>query len=201
MTPLPAAELRELALAVLTKAGTSEPNAAAVADALIRAELDGIASHGLSRLPFYADQAASGKVDGRAVPEVARVAPAAIRVDARAGFAFPAIDAGIAAVRPVAAETAAAVAAQTAADRAAFVRRLGSVDGVTVSPGASANFVLVQVARGALVRERLRDKGFAVRRCDTFPGLGADWLRLAVPEQPQVAEAFVAALRECLTAR
>jgi (2R)-3-sulfolactate dehydrogenase (NADP+) len=111
MAPLPAAELRDLAARVLVRAGASAANAEAVAVALVRAELDGIPSHGLSRLPFYADQAKSGKVDGGAVPEVVRVAPAALRVDARHGFAYPAIEAAVAALPPVVAETGVAAAA------------------------------------------------------------------------------------------
>lgn len=102
---LPAASLRELAERVLVAAGASAGNAAAVATALVAAELDGIASHGLSRLPFYADQALSGKVDGRAEPELSRPAPAVLRVDARNGFAFPAIAAGLEAAEAAARET------------------------------------------------------------------------------------------------
>ena len=88
-------ELRELAVRVLTAAGTSPGNAASVARALVAADADGIASHGVSRLPAYADQVMSGKVDGFAVPRVTVAAPAALRVDAATGFAFPAIDAGL----------------------------------------------------------------------------------------------------------
>lgn len=91
-------ELRELATAVLEAAGASPEIAATVAAALLAAELDGIASHGLSRLPFYADQVKSGKVDGKAVPEVSCPATALVRVDAKSGFAFPAIEAGLEAV-------------------------------------------------------------------------------------------------------
>ncbi len=97
-----AAELRDLAERVLAAAGVTAANAAAVAAALIAAECDGIASHGLSRLPFYADQAASGKVDGSAIPAVTRSAAAVLRVDARDGFAYPAIGAGLAAGESVA---------------------------------------------------------------------------------------------------
>jgi (2R)-3-sulfolactate dehydrogenase (NADP+) len=98
-------ELRELATRALAAAGTSPPSAASVAAALVAAELDGLASHGLSRLPFYADQVASGKVDGRAVPEVSCPARAAVLVDARSGFAFPAIEAGLARAETVVGET------------------------------------------------------------------------------------------------
>jgi (2R)-3-sulfolactate dehydrogenase (NADP+) len=88
-------ELRNLAAAVLESAGAAPPVAASVAAALVAADLDGIGSHGLSRLPSYADQVRSGKVDGKAVPEISRPASALVRVDARSGFAFPAIDAGL----------------------------------------------------------------------------------------------------------
>lgn len=97
----PASELEDLAARVLIAAGTSSANARSVAAALIAAELDGIPSHGLSRLPFYADQVESGKVDGAAVPELTRPARAVIHVDARDGFAFPAIAAGLAGIEPV----------------------------------------------------------------------------------------------------
>jgi len=36
---------------------------------------------------------------------------------------------------------------------------------------------------GAAVRDRLRAAGFAVRRGDTFPGLGPDWIRIAVRDR------------------
>jgi (2R)-3-sulfolactate dehydrogenase (NADP+) len=103
--PAPAAELQALAVRVLVAAGTAEANAAPTADALIAAELDGLASHGVSRLPFYADQIKAGKVDGKAVPTVSRPAAALIRVDACCGLAFPAIDLGFEAASLVARES------------------------------------------------------------------------------------------------
>lgn len=89
--------LTELATEALIAGNTSEANARMVAAALVAADADGIASHGVSRVPFYADQAASGKVDGHATPQVRRRAAGVIAVDARCGFAFPAIGAGLAA--------------------------------------------------------------------------------------------------------
>ena len=100
-TTISAERARSLARVVLTKAGVDDGPASAVAKALVAAELDGIPSHGLSRLPFYADQVRSGKVNGSARPLVERAAEGVVRVDARDGFAFPAIDAGIAAVDEV----------------------------------------------------------------------------------------------------
>jgi (2R)-3-sulfolactate dehydrogenase (NADP+) len=84
-----------LSLGVLTQAGVLPGNAEAVAKALVAAEADGLASHGLSRLPAYADQVRAGKVDGRAAPRLRKTASAAIMVDACDGFAFPAIAAGL----------------------------------------------------------------------------------------------------------
>jgi len=92
-------DLRDLALRVLKASDTSAENAALVAAALVRADADGIPSHGVARLPVYADQAKAGKVDGFAVPEITETGTAAIRVNARAGFAYPAITAGLAKAR------------------------------------------------------------------------------------------------------
>ncbi|GAB3709954.1 hypothetical protein GCM10027590_02100 [Nocardiopsis nanhaiensis] len=53
--------------------------------------------------------------------------------------------------------------------------------GVAFVP-SRAPFVLVRVGHG--VHGRLRDAGIAVRRADTFPGLDASWIRVAVrPER------------------
>lgn len=84
-------ELRAIVAKALMAHNTSEENARVVARALVAAEADGLGGHGLSRLPSYCGQAGSGKVDGHAVPQVFEVAPAALRVDARHGFGFPAL--------------------------------------------------------------------------------------------------------------
>lgn len=89
-------QMHDLGVRVMTASKTSRDTAEAIADALVAAEADGLSSHGMSRLPFYADQAISGKVDGFASPVATQTAPAALRVDARDGFAFPAIKAGFA---------------------------------------------------------------------------------------------------------
>jgi (2R)-3-sulfolactate dehydrogenase (NADP+) len=93
-----AAELESLAARVLVNAGTAEPAAAAVAAALVRANLDGMNSHGLARLKAYSAQVVAGKVAGDAVPVLEKLGPSAARVDARDGFAFPAFDLAIAAL-------------------------------------------------------------------------------------------------------
>jgi (2R)-3-sulfolactate dehydrogenase (NADP+) len=97
--------LRELATQALIKANTSPENARLVAEALVAADADGLSSHGVSRIPFYADQALSGKVKGRATPQLHIAAGAAIRVDAKDGFAFPAIKLGLERALAVIADT------------------------------------------------------------------------------------------------
>jgi (2R)-3-sulfolactate dehydrogenase (NADP+) len=87
--------LEKLASGALVGSNTSESNAKIVAAALVAADADGLASHGVSRVPFYADQAASGKVDGHGTPVLEQLAVAAIRVDAASGFAYPAIRMGL----------------------------------------------------------------------------------------------------------
>lgn len=81
-----------LALRVLVNSGASEANAEHVATALSVAEADGLSGHGLSRLPSYSAQVRSGKVDGKAVP-LATEDPgkAVVRINAKDGFAYPAI--------------------------------------------------------------------------------------------------------------
>ncbi|MBI3453113.1 MAG: Ldh family oxidoreductase, partial [Rhodospirillales bacterium] len=96
------ADAQALAVGVLVAAGTTPANAETVARALVAAEADGQAGHGLSRLPAYADQARAGKVDGRATPAIRETGPAALVVDARDGFAYPAIAEGLARAMPMA---------------------------------------------------------------------------------------------------
>jgi len=84
-------QAHRLVVKALMRHNTSEANATMVADALVAAEADGLGGHGLSRLPSYCAQSASGKVNGHAVPATSSVAKAAIRVDAQYGFAFPAL--------------------------------------------------------------------------------------------------------------
>jgi histidinol-phosphate aminotransferase len=61
-----------------------------------------------------------------------------------------------------------------------------------------APFVLIRVPGGGEVRNELRRRGFAVRRGDTFPGLGPDWLRVAVRD-PATSGAFAVSLHEVLS--
>jgi len=86
--------LESLACAALERSGARPDNARSVVRALIAAELDDLPSHGLSRVAYYADQTAAGKVDGQASPAVSQ-SGSVVGVDAHTGFAYPAIEAGM----------------------------------------------------------------------------------------------------------
>ena len=86
------AEAMMRAEAVLVQAGTAKLTAAAVARALVLAEADGHSGHGLIRLASYAAPAKAGKIQGYAKPSLEVLRPAACRVDAAGGFAYPALD-------------------------------------------------------------------------------------------------------------
>ena len=91
--PLP--EIEALVAAQLQRAGASPAMATSTARALVLAESQGLASHGLSRVAQYSTHLKNGRVDGAAVPRVRNRQGAAIIVDAAEGLAFPACDLAI----------------------------------------------------------------------------------------------------------
>jgi histidinol-phosphate aminotransferase len=105
----------------------------------------------------------------------------------------PALVAAEACSTPAAVLEAATAAREVSIDRAYLVRRLAEL-GLTVAGDPRAPFVLVPVPDGDAVRAGLRAAGFAVRRGDSFPGLGPDWLRLAVRDAA-TTDGLVAAWR------
>jgi histidinol-phosphate aminotransferase len=74
------------------------------------------------------------------------------------------------------------VARELAAHREWLTAELNRLPGVHVYQPAAAPYLLLRVRDGERVRAGLRDRGIAVRRGDTFPGLTADHLRVAVRE-------------------
>lgn len=111
----------------------------------------------------------------------------------------PALAAMTACVQPVAVAAADEIAYGIEADRDHLLHGLAAIPSVELLAESTSSFVLLRVPNGAQVRAGLRARGFAVRRGDTFPGLGADWLRVAVRDTA-ISDAFVAALRDCVTA-
>ena len=75
-------DLRSLATEVLTAAGLSASDAEVVADAFVWANLRGIDSHGVSRLPRYLELFDMGEANPRPSIEVRHVRDAAILVEA-----------------------------------------------------------------------------------------------------------------------
>ncbi|MFD5544211.1 Rv2231c family pyridoxal phosphate-dependent protein CobC, partial [Streptomyces sp. NPDC127079] len=88
----------------------------------------------------------------------------------------PALTAAEACVAPRALAEAAHAAHRIAADRAHLVAGLAEFapEGVRVVAPAEGPFVLVRMPGAAAVRRHLRALGYAVRRGDTFPGLGEE---------------------------
>lgn len=141
-------ELTSLSARALEASKVSADNARVVAEALVAADADGLSSHGVSRIPFYADQAKSGKVDGRAVPSVVLTAKAAVRVDAHNGFAFPAMRAGL--------------------DKAMGVAKTCGIAGVVVTRSHHAGALSQPV-------ERMADAGFVALAFSNTPSGIAPW--------------------------
>lgn len=112
----------------------------------------------------------------------------------------PALAAAEACMSPRALAEQADAARRVAADRAHLVAGLMEFasDGLAVAEPAEGPFVLVRLPRAAVVRRHLRTLGYAVRRGDTFPGLGEEWLRLAVRDRATV-NGFLQALDRATT--
>jgi (2R)-3-sulfolactate dehydrogenase (NADP+) len=110
MVTLSSADAEALATRALTGCGTSLVNAASTASALVAADVDGQSGHGLLRLPSYAAQVKACKIDGLAVPALARSRLATLQVDARGGFAYPALDLAVDALPGLALEAGVAAA-------------------------------------------------------------------------------------------
>ena len=108
-----ATELEALIVKAMEASDTSGVVALSVARALAQAEIDGQKGHGLSRVPSYAAQAKSGKVDGHAVPEARQARPGSLMIDAKNGFAFPTFDLAIARLPEMAAASGIAAAGFT----------------------------------------------------------------------------------------
>jgi histidinol-phosphate aminotransferase len=111
----------------------------------------------------------------------------------------PALVAMEACSAPPAVRAAEAWAADLAVERARFAARLAGL-GARVVPEPRASFLCLRLPGAAAIRLRLRERGFAVRRGDTFPGLGPDWLRVAVRDRP-ADDAFLDVLATVLEER
>ena len=111
----------------------------------------------------------------------------------------PALVAARACAGPAARAAEREIAVRLAADRAHLVAALARLPGVRVAGRPASSFVLIHLTGAARVRLALRASGFAVRRGDPFPGLGPDWLRVAVRDAA-TTDAFVTELARIVEA-
>ena len=64
----------------------NKADAGMIADNLIDAEIRGVTTHGLTRIPLYTEKLISGLCDARAVPEIVRDYGATALIDAHDGL-------------------------------------------------------------------------------------------------------------------
>jgi len=108
----------------------------------------------------------------------------------------PALTACLATAEPAALAEVDAWATDLTTGRDHLVAGLAGLPAVRLVPNPSACFVLLDTGTPD-IRIRLQHEGFAVRRGETFPGLDAGWIRVAV-RNGHTTDRFVTALREVL---
>ena len=174
-----------LVVETLVRCNTAAVNARLVADALVGAELTGQAGHGLRRVPSYGAQAASGKVDGHAVPVAKRSRPGALSIDAANGFAYPAIDLAMTALPGMAREQGVAVAGVRRSSHAGvtvlFVEELAQQGMVAMmfvnTPAAIAPWGGSQALYGTFWVAVVGERGSLVGQFEPFEGCRCRVLR------------------------
>jgi L-2-hydroxycarboxylate dehydrogenase (NAD+) len=81
-------ELQQFAARIFTAHGLSEQHAARTAQCLVEADLRGLASHGVSRIPIYTERLRRGLVNARPALAVEAITPVVARVDGDNGLGF-----------------------------------------------------------------------------------------------------------------
>ncbi|CAJ2500610.1 Uu.00g034630.m01.CDS01 [Anthostomella pinea] len=90
-----ASEARAFAENVLVGNGVPAENAATVARCLVAADLRGVDTHGINRIPSYMTRIRQGVLDAAASPELTKTTPVVAQVDGRNGFGFLAAEVGM----------------------------------------------------------------------------------------------------------
>jgi LDH2 family malate/lactate/ureidoglycolate dehydrogenase len=88
-TRVPAARVREQIATVLTAWGMPDQAVAVTADVMVRTDLDGVDSHGVSMLMMYEQMRADGRLNVAAVPRVVERSAVTARIDGDAGLGHP----------------------------------------------------------------------------------------------------------------
>ncbi|WP_285541132.1 Ldh family oxidoreductase [Brucella sp. NBRC 12950] len=79
-------EALQFVRAILLKHGAKDRVADIIADCLVRAECDGVRSHGLARLPDHIASIRAGWADPAALPDIVKVRSGLLRVEGNNGF-------------------------------------------------------------------------------------------------------------------
>ncbi|NTH16808.1 Ldh family oxidoreductase [Agrobacterium rhizogenes] len=104
-------DLKSMLARIFVRHATSAWVAEILAENCAGCERDGALSHGVFRIPGYMASLDTGWVDGKATPDISVISPSFIRVDARNGFAQPALAAAADAIDDAVNETGIAVVA------------------------------------------------------------------------------------------
>ncbi|KAJ4004107.1 hypothetical protein NW752_010815 [Fusarium irregulare] len=95
--PISASEARRFVEDVLKGNNIPAENAAIIARCLIAADLRGVDTHGMNRIPSYMERIRQGVLNATAQPTLTQVTPAVAQVDGQNGFGFVAAHKGMAA--------------------------------------------------------------------------------------------------------
>ncbi|KAI0857474.1 Malate/L-lactate dehydrogenase [Xylaria cubensis] len=99
-----ASDARKFVEDVLTGSGVPASNAEIVAGCLIEADLRGVDTHGMNRIPSYMTRVRQGVLNATASPELTQVTPVVAQIDGKNGFGFLAASKGMAAAVDIARE-------------------------------------------------------------------------------------------------
>ncbi|KAK4654380.1 hypothetical protein QC762_409850 [Podospora pseudocomata] len=83
-------DARLFVVSLLVASGVSLQHAETVALGLVQADLRGVESHGINRLPSYLARIRNGVLDPKAEPTLTQITPVVVQVDGLNGFGFPA---------------------------------------------------------------------------------------------------------------
>jgi LDH2 family malate/lactate/ureidoglycolate dehydrogenase len=95
MLVVEAEEARQFAQRVLEGNGVAAENAAIIARCLVAADLRGVDTHGIMRLPSYMARIREGVLDAKAIPTLETKTPVVAQVDGHNGFGFLAAHMGM----------------------------------------------------------------------------------------------------------
>jgi LDH2 family malate/lactate/ureidoglycolate dehydrogenase len=90
-----AAEAHSFVEAVLSGNGVSPTNASIIAECLVQADLRGVDTHGINRIPSYMARVREGVLDAKVSPELHTITPVVGQVDGKNGFGFLAAHLGM----------------------------------------------------------------------------------------------------------